>query len=377
MKIINKYLKFGFSGILLMIGLFLVFFVLLYSADFLVVLLKENNVLRQFENENYYRIEIQDYSNFDYDTENQIIETIIAASDTMDCNVWFDNTVNDINNLIEIYQMHLIIRSQEYPDLKSKDGKKIKFPVAECSNALIAGVSIAELCDDQQNILVNGIKVPVKYFLKDEFSTGIDYSMYMFWENCDENMKQSLKQKLCERLECGILEVKLSGNSSIEENFIILEDSLKDFPVRLFNITEIQKKEIYENEWDKFLNLLFLPSCVLFSIFTCFSVSWLWLSKRKKEIIIRKAYGYSGGQIFVLLFKDILFFSIPSLLLALITSLVYKIIINDIPDFDIYMFYKLAIICLGMIFIVCICALKMFSGISKMNLSAEIKSDRS
>ncbi len=375
MKIINKYTKFGFSGILLMIGLFIASFVLLYAADVAVMLLKEKNIIRQFKYEDYYRLDIQGSNNLEYETEQQIVDSIISASDKMKCNVSFDNAFNDINNLIEQYDMHLILHSQEYPDLKTQEGKKIVFPVTECNNALIAGVSIAGMCDDQRNISVNDIQVPVKYVLKDEYSSGIDFSMYMFWENCDDNMKQSLKEKLCDRLGEGHLIIKLSGNSSIDESFKSLEDSLKDYPVRLTYFNTKQNENSYQSAWDKFLNFLFLPSCILFSVFTCFSISWLWLSKRKKEIVIRKAYGYSGSQIFYMLFKDILFFSIPPVFLSVFTSLVYRLIINDPPSFDIYLLYKLLIICLGMILIVCLSALNTFSRINKMNLSKEIKSD--
>ncbi|MBP1566263.1 MAG: ABC transporter permease [Oscillospiraceae bacterium] len=371
MKIKHRYTRFGFSGFLLMLGLFVSAFILIYIADIIIIELKQKNVLTQFENQNYYWIDKQE--NIDDDMTKEILEQIIITSQSTNCNVCFDNTVNDISNQLEQFEIELIINMNEYPEMITQTGEKISFPLESTQNPIILGKSMLKYCED--NILmVNEIPTEVSYVLNDEYSSGIDYSMYMFWNNCNDDMKEKLLENMVERMQSKFLRIKLYSNSSIDDDYQLILDSLKDYPVVLEKEENIKQENYHLDATNKLLNMIFLPVCILFSLYTCFCISFLWLSQRKKEISIRKAYGFSNLQIFKMLIVDILFLSIPSVIIAVISNIVFRFIINDRMIFDSLSLAKFAMICVGMISEVILCAFYLFQRLNKLILTEEIKS---
>jgi len=81
-------------------------------------------------------------------------------------------------------------------------------------------------------------------------------------------------------------------------------------------------------------------------------ISDLWIERRKKEIAIRKAFGYKTSNLFTLLFKDFAVISIPAVVLAFIFQITYQIVFKEKFLLDVYFLYKTAAISGGILFIV-------------------------
>lgn len=371
MKLKQKYTRFGFTGFLMMLGLFVSAFILIYIADIIIIELKQKNILKQFENEDYYYINVTE--SLDEETSIEILENLINTLGKTRCNSSFDSTVNYIENQYEMFITELMININESPEMITQEGKKFLVSSEKSENTLIIGKSILKYSDDNV-LIVNDIPVEISCVLNNEYSSGIDYSMFMIWDNCTENMKEKILKNMYERMISGFLKIKLYGNYPTNEDYQLIMESLKEYPVVLEKDEEISAPNEHLDATNRLLNIIFLPVCILFSLYTCFSISFLWLSQRKKEISIRKAFGFSNIQIFRMLVVDILFLSVPSVSIAIISNVVFRFIIGDYAVFNNLSWLKFIIIFIGMILEVVLCAFYLFQRLDKLVLSEEIKS---
>ena len=122
----------------------------------------------------------------------------------------------------------------------------------------------------------------------------------------------------------------------------------------------------YQNFWYRTYNSIFMGISLILSILNCFTVSYLWLINRKKELAIRKAYGYSILQITGMMIKDVIKLCIPACILAEIVQFIYTTAIGG-EVFTGQVFMKILFVCIGMLVITIVNSLYMIRHVKKVS----------
>jgi len=146
----------------------------------------------------------------------------------------------------------------------------------------------------------------------------VDTSFYLFWGNCDEELRQKLLPLFNHHLE-----FYYASHENVQESYSEFRNALmsKGFDTEEYEVTYSGD---VENAWYEMYHSLFLPLCFLFSVFNCFMVSYVWLMYRKQEIAIRKACGYQTGQLALLLGKEIAVLTLLGSILAVGIQMLYS-----------------------------------------------------
>ena len=86
---------------------------------------------------------------------------------------------------------------------------------------------------------------------------------------------------------------------------------------------EKEDRDVFDSARKK-INVMLSVILLVFSLISCIVISDLWFSRRKKEFLIRKAFGYNMRQIAVLLIKEIGRMSLVSLLVSIPMQMIYS-----------------------------------------------------
>ena len=95
----------------------------------------------------------------------------------------------------------------------------------------------------------------------------------------------------------------------------------------------------------------------MFSICNCFIVSYVWLLYRKREIAIRKAYGYHTGQLAILLGQDIFVLTLLGSILAIVIQMLYSCF-SGVSLLGQQIWWKIGMIVVGMLSVIVFALLK-------------------
>ena len=140
---------------------------------------------------------------------------------------------------------------------------------------------------------------------------------------------------------------------------------MENYGLRSFIIDAVYEGD-YQNYWYRYYNSIFMGISLILSVLNCFTVSYLWILTRKKELAIRKAYGYSIPQITGMILRDVMKLCIPACFLAELIQFIYITVVGE-EIFTGQMFFKIFIVCMGMILIAILNALHMIQHIKKVS----------
>lgn len=173
---------------------------------------------------------------------------------------------------------------------------------------------------------------------------GVEYSsggLYSTTDSLGETAQKSIMHD-CIKSDFDLLGIEVfeetdeekSVLSSIDEKYIYVYGESK-FGINEYSLGTIDRSVDTElqREENKMYQMLF-TFLALFAIVGSFALSGLWLNAHKKEIAIRKLWGYSTGQLFGVLFKKLGILGILSLLLAFIIQI--PITISWRGSFDVF-----------------------------------------
>lgn len=377
-KLVKKLIfnRFGVPGRLFMLGLAISAFVLLNIADVISRVQKEEAGINRFAYSEVYWVRPEDTSNFHLKAPSLTPE-IISAIQSVECNVSFYELPIYVNHQIDFMQAELIMNLPEDLRLTSRDKKPIHIP--ETENGIVIGESMIELTENGEGKILDlgDIKVPVAEVLKDDNPAKIDYSMYMFRENADESFREYLTSRITERLEEMFLQVRFFGDDPIDNDVRKFTEAMSELglvcePVGSYLGLGWWGHD-YQNLWYRMYNIIVLPICIVFAVFTCFTTSYLWIRSREKEISIRKAYGYGSFRILSLVIKEGLFLTLPALGAAVVLQFIMCLATHSLDFFDIFFILKLLFVGAGMLLITVLCAVRQIKRIGGISPAAALK----
>ncbi len=374
----SKFNRFGITGRLFMLGLAISAFVLMNISDVVSRIQKEEAGINKFAYSEKYWITPVDNENFNLRAA-ELAPKVISAAEYVKCNVSFYELAVNAEHQIDYSFVELVMNHPDDQKLMTHDNKPINTNFPKGSNTILIGESVTSITENGEGKLLNlnDIFIPVAGILKNNSPSEIDNSIYAFWDCIDDNFREYLTSRITERFSDFTLQIHFYADDPIDKDIMeftekMSELGLKCEPAGTYLGLGYNGKDA-ENLWYRAYNIILLPICVIFAIFTCFSASYLWLLSRTKEISIRKAYGYSSAQILSLIIKDEIRIAAPSIIAALIVQFILCLFTGSLDFFDISFFLKLVLVCVGMLLITVICAVRQIKIINEISPAAALK----
>ncbi len=370
--------RFGVTGWLFMMGLTISAFLLMNISDVISRIQKEEVGINKFAYSEIYWIKPIDNEDFNLRAP-ELAPKVISAVQTVSCNVSFYELAVTAEHQIDNSFVELVMNHPDDQKLINDKNEPIKTDFPKDSNMIVIGQSVVPITGngDGRLLNLNDIIVSVADILKDYSPSKIDNSIYSFWDSADEDFREYLTLQITERLSDSILQVRFYSDNPIEEEVrrfseLMAALDLNCEPAGTYLGLGYNGKDT-ENLWYRAYNIILLPICIIFAIFTCFSASFIWLLSRTKEISIRKAYGYNNSQLLSLIIKDEIRISVPSMIAALIFQFILCLFTDSLDFFDISLVLKLAFVCAGMLLITLLCAVRQIKNINEISPAAALK----
>ena len=181
-----------------------------------------------------------------------------------------------------------------------------------------------EIVDGKEQILINNTYYNVTDFLKDN-STDNEKKVVLFWKNIsDEAKRQWIFANISMCVDGNIVRFMSNKEDSINS----MESVLNEFRDKGFDVESADVR--YRREYDISLqdpNVELVISMtgflLIFAFISCFYVSDLLINKRKKELIIRKTFGFTLLDIIKVLFVDLLKIGLVASIMAILLQYIY------------------------------------------------------
>lgn len=364
-RILQQIFRESATSILFILGLTVSCFILINVAELIEKINKENKVLNNFK---YTASSYLDGTELFYNCEDQItisnnLTKLVTSrlSEETSGNTYLELQVN-VNEKIDTYAANIVMQLNE--DAKINCNKD--YDVTE-ENGIIIGEDLLQFTTDKdgiRTIVIGGNTMKVIGIMKNEMSGGVDNTIYIFWDNCDEQMKEYINNIITKEIK-GILKFTYRSEQDTTNAYKDFVNDMEKNGFKVFIIDAYYEGD-YQNFWYRTYNSIFMGISLILSILNCFTVSYLWLINRKKELAIRKAYGYSILQITGMMIKDVIKLCIPACILAEIVQFIYTTAIGR-EVFTGQVFMKILFVCIGMLIITIVNSLYMIRHVKKVS----------
>lgn len=334
---IKKIFRHSYVSALFVIGLAISCFVLINVSNLVSNMLQDSQQLHKYKFEKYVSALYMEPIPSELEST-LILDALSCAEEVTEGNMFLVSLVQ-LNKSLDQYTVRVLVKENEetglsYTPLSEKNKK----------NGAIIGESLkSQLLKDSEGYYVelSGIRIPIIGILDNKMVGGVDTSFYLFWENCDETLQHKLVTLF------GDYHFYYASHENIQDSCTKFRKVLmaKGFDAEEY---EVAYSGDVENAWYEMYHSLFLPLCFLFSICNCFIVSYVWLLYRKREIAIRKAYGYHTGQLAILLGKDIFVLTLLGSILAIVIQMLYSCF-SGVSLLGQQIWWKIGMIVVGML----------------------------
>lgn len=364
------------TSVLFVIGLIISCFILINVTELLDKINQENKVLQSYRytvsgfldcypaiNEYEQQISAEadekKYSELLEQKKQQLTEQILEKLNTETTGNTYVEVVIQLNDKTDGFPANIIMAHNE--DLKLECNAEYNL---QTENGIIIGESLLDYVTEyngEQIIEIGNQTMKVIGVLQNKMAGGFDHSIYIFWENCDKQAKDYLKSLVREDLDFYI-KYSFKSDEALTEAYQVFSEELEKWKVQT-SISEAKYTGELQNYWYRMYNSIFMGVTLLFSVFNCFGVSYLWLAGRKKELAIRIAYGYDRKKIAFLLFSDIIKLCIPAIIGAGIIQLVY----NGFTHEKLFV-GQMMLVCIGMLCISILLSIYMLVQVKKISI---------
>lgn len=356
--------RFGITGILFVLGLIISSFVLINTIDIASRVTKEDISNNNYSERIYYRLSYNE-KKLSKEEYNDTVRYIIDCLKELNCNSSIEDVGICVNNQIDDMFPEIVINTGDDFKLQLTDTKS--YTPDDNLYQLIVGESIVNLTDNHKGnkLDVSGIQVPIQGVFLNNNAASIDYSMMFIYDNCDQELKQYLFSQISDMFSSFDIQVNLYSDDTLEGEDKKFLRNMDERSIVCEKYTPRYGVSDYQNYWYRFYNKIFITVCMIFSLFTCFSLSYLWISSRKKEIAIRKAFGYSNKKIFLLVTKDIFRLTVPAIMVSMIIEVLYCLVFDNMSFFDKFFILKFVGVLLGAFIIGILCTVNVMQEVTK------------
>lgn len=175
--------------------------------------------------------------------------------------------------------------------------------------------------EGKQYICLAGVACEVSTFLKDKSVGEHDERIILYYNR----IPQKLREKLYQFGDSVIF--RIESNSDISDVCKRLQQCWeKDYGLT------VEEEECSDETTDTlsvlylFINKTFVSVLLVFVLIHSVMISELWISRKKEELVIRRAFGYSRGSIVWYVLKRLVQFMLAALGIELVLQLLYQLI---------------------------------------------------
>lgn len=219
--------------------------------------------------------------------------------------------------------------------------------------AVVIGESIKEYTeklDGREYLYMNGRYYQVAGVLVNTGTGGYDSTIYILGDGNHlkddyEDVEEAFQIDIWGGADAQMLVYGTNETTAVALNHV-KEECEKKFPLTIsVSTTETVETEkgltnlIYEN-----LNKIFMPLLFVFCINGCYSISYLWIKVRKYDIAVKYTFGYSHGQIYLSIIKEMCPLIGISVVLAVLLKFAYDLLIGSSVIFSNAILYHIAVI---------------------------------
>lgn len=221
------------------------------------------------------------------------VEEIVEKVKGTNRSCYFDGVKFKVGDLFEGMNVRIYLNSNSDPTWNKDE------------NSLIIGHSIgnfASSTDEQDTVKLGGLH----YFIHSKKKNNLieDDTIFINWENLTQKYKDRIVKEMNER------------DSTYEQLYITIESDSSDVPEgfasELNNIAQLELTKCERTDTANYLQsfqnkmlLIVLGVLIVFNIICSITISSLWISRREKEYLICRAFGFNMIQLVLRIFKEI------------------------------------------------------------------------
>ena len=318
------YIRTYYDDLLMMLGFVLTFFLVINCIRLFGEMEMVSKGERSFSNEY-----IAEYTMNEEEIQNIDIEKLISLLQKYQVNVFLENCYVARGDLLEYMPVSVCISSSLGIEFSLEKGKVLKLMGEDnIDGEILIGKSLEEYVQIKENkeyITLGGQEFLVGGVLN---YVGIDdESVYILWEQLNENQKKNLITEIesyCLNYNNVNLQIAMQSDTSLDAIYQELSEKISANLYGQIQVAdEKEDRDVFDSARKK-INVMLSVILLVFSLISCIVISDLWFSRRKKEFLIRKAFGYNMRQIAVLLIKEIGRMSLVSLLVSIPMQMIYS-----------------------------------------------------
>lgn len=310
---LRKIIRHSYVSVLFIMGLAVSCFVLINVSELVSNMLQDYLHLHEYKFEKCLTLSYEDDSA-------TTLDALACAQKITAGNIYVYFPV-EINKSLNQYVIRVFIKNNEETGLSYTPLDNAGENTSKENGVLIGHSLKSQILEDSNGsyIELNGVRISVLGVLDNNMAGGTNCSIYLFWQDCS----QELRNKLLYYMEREYCFYFASHEPALEE-YAQFVSSLESIGFTALEFEPYYSGDV-ENAWYEMYQGFFLPLCLLFSLCNCFVVSHVWFLYRKKEIAVRKAYGYSNVQIALLFGKDITILTLLGFAIAIIIQIIYSL----------------------------------------------------
>lgn len=368
----KRYLRDVPKSLLLIIGMAVLYFLLFNVMILIENIAQEERFNERFENSYSIKLELI-FDNFDDDiaASYELIDMVLSLQDISNCNVYVTDVPVYCAREIKSRNSTIVLCVDDSLKMMGINGNHILTHSSD--DCIILGKTLSDKLsvNVSDTLLINNVEAGV-FEIKDVSSSGgIDNSIYFIWNNCTDEIKHILSENM---YYAGVLNLTLESDKNIKNTVDSTVRLFEDFGCYV-SFEDSTYNEDYENVWYRIYNELFLTISIAFSILSAILITELWLKGRKKELLIRRTYGYSKGQILKLLCMDYFKLSISSIFIAVVLQLIYSMVFDFEMISNIQSTYKFFVVMPVICFLnICVLLVSVIKN-RTLNIAEEIRGE--
>ncbi len=222
---------------------------------------------------------------------------------------------NKIGSAYETYYTYVVLADSE--GLKYKLAKGDGFSDTANSNEVLIGESLSMYTyteDGKTKVDIDGMPFLVVGTLKNDAASGMDERAVINGASLDDEAKEDfLDDTVFYNYLTVLIDTDADGETAKNE-FLLLTDELG------LSVEE-DERESSTGSIDLYYTFVkgsVLVVAVIFSVCSCLAASAIWVHRRNRELVIRRVFGYSMGDIVALLIRELA----PKLLFGLVSGVI-------------------------------------------------------
>lgn len=308
MEFIKKYLRDISSSSLMLVGYCLLFFIA-FNGIYLVNKMAEkqpDTIVGNYTYKEAFRVLRQNADtedgNKEFDQEKNVAYVLSALD------IKQGNSLVNLNAVVRgaagNHSVSVMLSWNEPCNRKLQSGQYPDFEKTEDRQAAVIGeyfLDYVEKIDGKKYININGENYFVSGVFKSLTDNGLDDSLVLFYSDFNAEVKKAINSQLYSNY----MEVVLCGDSGNGRFIEEVKSNIAKNPFYKMMNMDLNAQGGINIVISKIREVVMIM-IILFCIINSFAITNLWLIRRRSEIAVRKACGYSYFQIIKLISFDML-----------------------------------------------------------------------